>query len=432
MTTARLLQLKERADAALKTARDIAEKAEAEGGRDFKDNERVDYDTAVAAAKDILEAIKAVKADEAILAEAKSFAENIGVPETKGGHAELNLSLGTTVIQSPEFKAMMDRFKTSNGEFRIPERAKIQSDAIALKSLFVGQSRTSAGAFIVPDRTDIVEMLGRRPLRLRDLCAKRRTTSDVVEYVRETSHTNNAAPVPEATSSAAPTAPGSAGPLVNNPNGGYKPEGAWAFEAQRANVKTIAEWVPVSKRALADVAQLEGLINDELQFDIAEAEDYQFLNGDGVGENHTGILNTSGIQTQAFTTDIFTSLRKAITKLRTVGRVQPNAILVSPSVKEQIELTKDEMGRYYYAGPFNTGITTLWGLPVVDSEIMPDTHALPGDFSKAVIWDREQTSITMTDSHADFFIRNLVAVLAEERNAFGVTRPPAFCRTAVA
>ncbi|MGC7238463.1 phage major capsid protein, partial [Mycobacteroides abscessus subsp. abscessus] len=80
-----------------------------------------------------------------------------------------------------------------------------------------GQSRTSAGAFIVPDRTDIVEMLGRRPLRLRDLCAKRRTTSDVVEYVRETSHTNNAAPVPEASSAAAPTAPGSAGPLVTDP-----------------------------------------------------------------------------------------------------------------------------------------------------------------------------------------------------------------------
>ncbi|MFV8181849.1 hypothetical protein ACNQQN_24810 [Mycobacteroides chelonae] len=31
----------------------------------------------------------------------------------------------------------------------------------------------------------------------------------------------------------------------------------------------------------------------------------------------------------------------------------------------------------------------------------------------------------MTDSHEDFFVRNLVAVLGE-RVAFGVTRPPAF------
>jgi hypothetical protein len=37
----------------------------------------------------------------------------------------------------------------------------------------------------------------------------------------------------------------------------------------------------------------------------------------------------------------------------------------------------------------------------------------------------------MTDSHADFFIRNMVAILAEERIAFGVTRPTAFVDTDV-
>jgi len=429
--SARLLQLKERADAAIKKARDITDAAVAEN-RDFKDNEQVDYDTAMKAAKDILEAIKAVKADEAILADAESFASDLALPETKSGHAELSLSLGATVVQSPAFKAMMAQFKNDRGEYRIPDRAKVQSDAIQLKSLFTGLSRTSTGAFIVPDRTDIVEMLGRRPLRLRDLCAKRRTTSDIVEFVAETSHTNAAAPVAEATTEAPPTAPNGGGALVNAAGGGYKPEGSWAFQVKQATVKTIAEWVPISKRALADVAQMEGLINDELALDIEEAEDNQFLNGDGTGENQTGILNTSGIQIQAFVTDIFTSIRKGITKARTVGRVQPNAILASPAVKEQIELTKDEMGRFYYAGPFNTGISTLWGLPLVDSEIMPDTDVVVGDFNKAVIWDREQTSVTMTDSHADFFVRNLVAILAEERVAFAVTRPTAFVKTAVA
>ena len=57
-----------------------------------------------------------------------------------------------------------------------------------------------------------------------------------------------------------------------NAGGGYKPEGAWAFAVVTAVVKTIAEWVPVTKRALADVAQLEGLINDELSADIAATE----------------------------------------------------------------------------------------------------------------------------------------------------------------
>ena len=61
-----------------------------------------------------------------------------------------------------------------------------------------------------------------------------------------------------------------------------------------------------------------------------------------------------------------------------------------------------------------------------ESESQASGTGLLGDFSKAVLWDREQTTVTMTDSHADFFVRNLVAVLAEERVAFGVVRPTAF------
>jgi HK97 family phage major capsid protein len=71
-------------------------------------------------------------------------------------------------------------------------------------------------------------------------------------------------------------------------------------------------------------------------------------------------------------------------------------------------------------------IPTLHGLPVVESEAIAAGQGLVGDFRKAVLWDREQASITATDSHADFFIRNLVAILGEERVAFGVLRPKAF------
>jgi HK97 family phage major capsid protein len=220
--------------------------------------------------------------------------------------------------------------------------------------------------------------------------------------------------------------------VTPNAGGGYKPEGAWAFEVVTTNVKTIAEWVPVTKRALADVAQLEGLINDELAADIAEAEEGQILNGDGSGENFTGITATSGIQTQAFSTDLFTSVRKGVTKLRTVGRVNPTALLVNPSDAEKIDLLKDANNVYYYGGPQVIGQRTLWGVPVVESETQTAGTALIGDFSKAVLWDREQTTVTMTDSHADFFVRNLVAILAEERLAFGVTRPTAFCTVTLA
>lgn len=417
----RLVALKERADHESKTAREVAEKAQAEN-RDMTDDEKDVYVKSMASLTEILDTVKTVKADEDVLAQAKTFGESIGVPKDAGELKPVRKSLGEIFTQSPEFKDLLKSFPDG----RIPSGTKVQSAPVQMKSLFTGLSSTSGGAFVVNDRTDIIERLGRKELRLRDVVSNRRTMSDAVEFVRETSHTNNAAVVAEATSSAVPTQDGSTGPLVLATGGGYKPEGAWAFEVVVTNVKTIAEWVPVTKRALADVAQLEGLINDELRADVAEAEENQIMNGNGSGENFTGISATSGIQTQAFSTNIFNSIRKGITKARTVGRVIPNAILMNPADAESVDLAVDGNTQYYYGGPQYMGQRTMWGLPIVESESQTAGFATVGDFTKAVVWDREQTTVTATDSHADFFIRNLVAILAEERLAFGVTRPTAF------
>jgi HK97 family phage major capsid protein len=422
--------LQEAAAAAAKRAREIAEKADAEN-RSMTSDEEADYRKAMGEAKDRLESLKVAKADAAVMDEARALAAEIGesavadVEALKGSESTLARvkSLGLQVVGSAEFKAAMAPFGS-----RVPEKARFQTDPISVKGLFTGDSGTSAGAFVTPEQTGILEALGRRPLTLRDVISVRRTGSDTVEYVVQTAHTNNAAPVAEATTSAAPESGAEAGPLVNAAGGGYKPEGSWAFERKTATVKTIAEWVPATKRALADAAQLEGLINDELRADIAEAEENQILLGDGDGENLEGILETSGIQTQSFDSNIFVTVRKALTKARTIGRVVPNAIALHPEDVETIDLAREgtNSGQFLGAGPFALGPRTLWGVPVIESEAITAGRGLLGDFSKAVLWDREETTVTMTDSHADFFIRNMVAILAEERVAFGVVRPTAF------
>lgn len=430
----KLKQLQDAAQAAAKAARETAEKADREG-RALTDAERTDYDQHMAKGRDLLEQIKVAKRDAEVLDQAKSLAQEIGgyaVDDVEGQKdagtpTQRVKNLGLEVVSSPQFKSMMKGFTNSDGTVRIPDRTQVKSDPIRVKSLFTGASGTSAGAFVTPEQTGIIEMLGRRPLTIRDLISVRRTGSDTLEYVRQTAHTNAAAPVPEA-QSAAPID----GSTVTNVIGGLKPEGSWAFERVSTSVKTIAEWVPVTKRALADAAQLEDLIRDELSKDIAEAEEAQILTGDGVGENLTGILSTSGIQSQAFDSDVFVSVRKAITKARTVGRVVPNAVLMNPLDVETVDLARETGGRFYGAGPFTMGPRTLWSLPVVESETIAAGTAVVGDFSKAVLWDREDTTVTFSDSHADFFVRNLVAVLAEERVAFGVTRPAAFVKTTVA
>jgi HK97 family phage major capsid protein len=439
-------RFKAEALSALGNAKAIAAKAEAEN-REMTTDEKSAFNLHFNEASNLNEQAKAARADESILADAKNLADELGLV-TAGADVLAQLgdpvrsnpdrkTLGEQFVASKEFKNLIDSYRQSDGSVRIPEKSRVQSDPmgfktlIGQKALFVGGSQTSAGAFVTPDRTDIFETLGRRELTLRDLVSVRRTTSDTVEYVTQTSHTNAAAPVAEATSSASPTTGAASGAaLTLDPNGGYKPEGAWAFAENSTTVKTIAEWVPATKRALADVAQLEGLINDELVADLRETEETQMLAGSGTGQNLLGILNTSGIQTQAATTTTdatwFASFRQAITKARTVGRVAPTGIVVNPAQAEKIDTAKDAQNRFYGSGPFGLAPRTLWGVPVVESEAITAGTALVGDFTKAVLWDREQASITMTDSHADFFIRNLVAILAEERVAFAVTRPTAF------
>ena len=44
----------------------------------------------------------------------------------------------------------------------------------------------------------------------------------------------------------------------------------------------------------------------------------------------------------------------------------------------------------------------------------------------AMLWDREQTTIRVAEQHDDFFVKNMVAILAEERIALTIFRPEAF------
>ncbi|MFB7843627.1 phage major capsid protein [Microbacterium sp. NPDC056052] len=429
----------EKMRAELKAARDIAAKAESDG-RDLTPDEVAQATTHIKAYEAAKVEFEKDKASADVKAALDAIGFDLGLERTPDGEKSKAdtyrqptklKSIGQMFIESAEYKGLMGQF---NGGM-INEKARVQSQPMGVKALITGTSDTSGGAFVNTDITGILELLGRRPLTIRDLISVRQTESDTVEFVQQTTQLSSAATVPEATTAAAPTAPGTAGALVPATGGGYKPEGTLAFQKVTATVKTIAEWVPATKRGLADAKQLRGLIDDELRADLAEEEEDQILNGDGSGENLTGILQTSGIQTQALATDMLTTIRKAKTKVRTVGRVIPNGILMNPEDVEALDLSKPASGdgQFYGPGPFaNAGIPTVWGLPIVESEAIAVKTALVGDFSKAVLWDREQASITATDSHADFFIRNLVAVLGEERVAFGVTRPKAFVKATIA
>lgn len=340
--------------------------------------------------------------------------EPVAEPVRKGGR------LSDQVLESPEFKSW---FRQVAPRGYIPESAKGLSSPpvrVESKTLITGSSSTSAGAFTVAEDSGLYEPLGRYNLGVLQLISRRQTTSDAVEFVRQTTAVSEAAPVPE---SNVTTYTGGSGEVK-----GDKPEGTMAFERVNAPVRTIAVWVAATKRALSDASQLRGIIDQDLRGALeAELVD-QIINGTGTGENFTGIMNDTGVLDQAYTTDVFTTCRLAIVNMAQNGLATPTAWLFNPADWATLELTTDINGRYLMAGPGEQGPARLWGVPVAFSFYVPQGTAILGDWRKAVLWDREESTVTMSDSHSDFFIRNMVAILAELRAAFGLLRPSAFVR----
>lgn len=411
---------------ALQTARDIAKAAE-DAGRDFTTEERAKVADLLEGAKAVKARVKDLKGDQEMRDAIATMGEGIDVAEEgKGGGKgkAKRQSLGSLFTTDPAWQAWLKSIAPSG---RIPESAKgLRSTPVNVKSFGVfgkkdvitGLGPNSADVFVDTDRTGIYEPLGRFGLNLRDLVSVRQTDGDTVEFVRQLTQVNAAAPVPESNVTIFTGATGEVS--------GLKPEGSMTFERVTENVKTIAVWIPATKRALSDAAQLRGLIDQELREDLAEELENQMLNGNGVGENFTGLANTDNTLVQPFVDDILVTTRKAITNLLINGKQVPSAWLFNPQDWETIELTKDAEERYYWGGPINRGPATLWGVPVAQSFFQPQGGAWLGNWSKAVVWDREQADISVSDSHADFFIRNMVAILAELRAAFGVIRPTAF------
>lgn len=212
---------------------------------------------------------------------------------------------------------------------------------------------------------------------------------------------------------------------------GKKPKSNLRFEPGQAPVRTIAHWEAAHRNVLADEPQLQATINNELLYGLALVEDDQILNGDGTGENLRGILQTPNIQT--FTHDatndrMSDALRRSAT-LSVIANYPGTGFVLHPFDWEEIELQKASGdGQYMLVTNVAVGATTaVWRQPVVETPAMPQHKWLTGAFGiGAQLYDRQVASIRISEQHEDFFVRNAIAILCEERLALAVKRPESF------
>lgn len=429
--------------------RDLSAKAETEQGGEFTDDQRETIKDRMAKAADLQTQITASKVSKAFADDVSEFlgkadAESLNADALDGARAGFKgrrvKSLGEYFTEAKEFKAAMakggvDVLDGSKGlrtasSFTMDAPVHVAGGLKALVGTDPAGDGSGAGNLWDPQRIPTVQATWPE-LNLRNVVTVGQTSSDSITYARilraGAGSVNNAAGVPEAVTAAAV---GSGVPAVTPVQAGVKPESAIEFEKVIAPVITLAHWIPATKKALSDAGQLRTLIDNFLRRGLEAELERQILLGDSsAGEEFDGLVNTDGIQTQAFDTNIVKTIRKALTKVRKYGR--PNAVLVSPGTAERIDLLQMGTGQFFGGGPFGPANPTIWRQPIVEVPGLSDDIVMVGDFSTAVVWDREDATITATDSHLDFFTRNLVAILAESRAAFGVLDPALIAKVTV-
>jgi len=372
---------------------------------------------------DEVEAWGAKSAEESVgtKADAQAFATEVADAVRKGASAK---TLGELFTESEEFKALAGGQNGAN----MPSPWSLKTADFTgynQKDVYSALPSGTPGSFGAIQRDPIVQQ-PTRTRRVRDLFPSRTTTAAVIEYFRMIGFTT---PGTSATNAASSVAERSGSAF------GIKPQSSMQFIGEQAPVRTLAHWEAAHRNVLADEPQLRSIIDNELMYGLRLQEDEQILNGDGTGENLTGILQTGDIQSYSWSSGATApvadtkgdAIRRAAT-LAFLAYYEPTGVVMHPNDWEDIELTKDSNGQYLVAVSVALGgEPRLWRIPVVETPAIAEGTALVGAFGTgAQLYDREQANIRISEQHSDFFVRNAIVVLAEQRLALAVKRPEAF------
>lgn len=370
---------------------------------------------------------KSIEQDEKLLGLKSFLTEPANTPKAypNGGDGIISQpfqgvkSIGDQFIESDAYKTAVEGMTPGD---KFSKRINVNFEAkgfgpSAFKTTF---DSTSTGLDTSRNYVPGMVLIEQQRLTIRDLLAVGQTSQNIVYFIKEDTFTNAADMVAEE---------------------GEKPEASLDTGSSNVPVKKIAVVLKVTDEMWADFPMLRDYINTRMRFMVEAKEEQQLLNGTGSGNQITGILQTSGIQTQAKGGDSnFVAIHKAITKIRTaassVGGYEPDGIVIHPTDWQILRLTTDANTQFYAGGPFMNqygvgaypSLPPIWGLkPVVTTAIAAGT-ALVGAFKLgAQIWQREGIRVDSTNSNEDDFNFNRISLRVEERLALAVYRPSAFC-----
>ena len=318
-----------------------------------------------------------------------------------GGGAQNTKSLGELAAASEVCKS----YGGGNAEL-------VTMNAPLFRKENVTNASASAGALLEPYRAGVF-MGPEQPLTIRDLFQVVSISQNAIEYVLEKVFTNSAAP--------------------QKKEGEVKAESGITFEKKTSAVETLAHYIPISRQVLADAPQLRSLIDGKLRYGLKLKEEQQLLHGDGTNGSLLGLVpqatafSAAGMPTVSPGAPAHTSIDYLRWAFLQVAKAQYPATFAVLSLEEwaSIQMAKTNEGAYIFGTPTDGASPRIWGKQVVESHSLTARKFLVGSGFAATVYDREQVTVRVAEQHADYFTRNMIALLCEERLGFVVERPAA-------
>ncbi|PFG40608.1 HK97 family phage major capsid protein [Georgenia soli] len=280
----------------------------------------------------------------------------------------------------------------------VHERLTGAAAARGLKSVLQGQIST-------PPAVE-VSALPTTPTRLLDLIAREELESATFDFLRQVARDENADVVAD---------------------GDTKPTSVYTFEEINDRARVIAHLSePFPERFLEDHSSMVQVLDQQMRTGVLRKLEQQVVDGDGTGEQFTGILNTSGVTDVAFATDQLTTIRRARTVLGGLGEA-PTGWVLNPTDAEALDLLREDgatggflMNSSVYDGLFGQGVARI------TSTAVPQGTALLADWSQVRVGVRQSDHTLAATQAGDLFDKNQVKLRAEGRYGLKLFRPQAF------
>lgn len=275
-----------------------------------------------------------------------------------------------------------------------------------------GKKSLVTGTVSVPSLVSTVT-IDAKPTTVLDLIASVTATGhsegNSFSYMRQTKRINNAAAVPD-------FAP--------------KPKSDYEFDQAEDTFRTYQNQTDdLPWRYLDDFSGLIDIVRVQLAEDTREAIERDLIGGDGTNDKFTGILNTSGVQTQAFSTDLITTLSAAKYKLLGQSR-NLNGWVLNPTDLQKLELLRENGATGGFLFKSRAEIEGFLGAPVATSLGLPAGTALAADWSQAELLPYGDDELVLDSGKRT--TNNTFLLMYEGRYGFRVKKPFDFVKVTLA